>query len=477
MGASNFLKLLSDEQISYVHESALRIIERFGVSVEDAAARDLLLSRGCRELAGRVAITRDFVESALEGFRPSITLRSPAGAVKKLGEGKLLCHSTGGAPWIADSAAGKHRHASMEDLINCVRVMNRMEGLDLPCALVYPSEIPPQITQFVQAATLFRYSEKPVMCPGVSSFGNARYIGELFKMLGNDCGIVGISPESPLFWPKEITDSARVFAELGVPLDILAAPMAGMTAPITTVGCVTMCHAEILAFAAFCGAINPQTPLVYGARAFSANMRTCQVAVGLPETGTASAMSAMLAQKCGLPSDVYGVGCTSCDMDEQAGYEKMMCGLLPALAGADMITGLGSLASVMCGSLEQIVIDDEIVLMIKKICSGYDVSEDTIGFSAIEEALQGDGNFLAEEHTVEHLKKGAVFSPAIGFNGQLMNWIDDGKPPIGEKPRAAVKDIIAEKPRVILDEALDRELHKLTAAAERELVNVINQPF
>jgi trimethylamine--corrinoid protein Co-methyltransferase len=470
MGSTNFLKLLSDEQISYVHESALRIIERFGVIVEDAAVKDLLLSRGCVEIEGRVAFTRDFVESSVGGLPSSVALRSANGAATELGGGKLLCHSTGGAPWIIDSASETHRQASMDDLINCVRVMNRTKGLDLPCALVYPSEIPSRITQFTQSAALFRYSEKPVMCPGVSTSGSAKYIGELFKLLGNDCGIVGISPESPLFWPKEITDSAGIFAEIGAPLSVLAAPMAGMTAPVTTVGCVTMCHAEILAFAAFCGAINPHAPVIYGARAFSANMRTCQVAVGLPETGIASAMSALLARKCGLPSDVYGVGCTSCDMDEQAGYEKMMNGLLPALAGADMITGFGSLASVMCGSLEQIVIDDEIVLMIKKICSGYEADDDTIGFSAIGEVLSEDGNFLADEHTVEHLKKGAIFSPVIGFNGQLINWTDDGKPRIAEKARAAVKDIIAEKPRVVLSEALDKEIGKLEAAAKKELL-------
>ncbi|MDR1137888.1 MAG: trimethylamine methyltransferase family protein, partial [Synergistaceae bacterium] len=174
MGAPNFLKLLDEKQISYIHESALRIIERFGVDVEDAAIEDLLLSRGCKKLHGRISITRDFVESAISGFQSSVRLRSPNGAIKKLGDGKLLCHSTGGAPWIVDSSTGKHRHASMEDLINCVRVMNHTEGLDLPCDLVYPSEIPPQITQFIQAATLFRYSEKPVMCPGVSTAGNAR---------------------------------------------------------------------------------------------------------------------------------------------------------------------------------------------------------------------------------------------------------------------------------------------------------------
>jgi trimethylamine--corrinoid protein Co-methyltransferase len=469
MGASNFLKLLSEEQLSYIHESALRILERFGVRVEDAATKDFLLSCGCRELAGRVAVTRDFVESAIGGFQPSVTLRSPAGTVRTLERGRLLCHSTGGAPWIVDSATGKHRHASMEDLINCVRVMNRMEGLDLPCALVYPSEIPARLTQFIQATALFRYSEKPVMCPGVSTLGNARYIGELFKLLGNDCGIVCVSPESPLFWPKEITDSARVFVEMGVPLNILAAPMAGMTAPVTIAGCVTICHAEILAFAAFCNAINPTAPVIYGARAFSANMRTCQVSLGLPETGIASAMSAALAQKCGMPSDVYGVGCASCDMDEQAGYEKMMNGLLPSLAGATMITGFGSLASVMCGSLEQIVVDDEILLMIKKICAGYEVDDDAIGLSAIESVLEEDGNFLATEHTVEHLQRGAIFSPTIGFNGQMMNWEDDGRPSIKEKSRDIVKEIIAGKPRIILDEARDREIERLTAAAEKEL--------
>jgi trimethylamine--corrinoid protein Co-methyltransferase len=470
MNALNFLKLLDEEQISYIHESALRIIERFGVRVEDETVKDLLLSHGCRELAGRVSITRDFVESSIAGLHPSITLRSLSGTVIELGNGRVLCHSTGGAPCIADSLTGERRNASMDDLINCVRVMNRMEGIDLPCALVYPSEIPAQITQFIQAATLFRYSEKPVMCPGVSTFGNARYIGELFKLFGYDCGAVCVSPESPLFWPKEITDSTRVFVELGVPLNILAAPMAGMTAPVTTVGCVTMCHAEILAFAAFCNAVNPGTPVIYGARAFSANMRTGQIALGLPETGIASAMSAMLAEKCGMPSDVYGAGCTSCDMDEQAGYEKMMNGLLPALAGASMITGAGSLASVMCGSLEQLVVDDEIALMIKKICSGYEVDDDIIGFSAIESALETDGNFLAEEHTVEYLKKGAVFSPVIGFSGQLINWTGGGERSIKEKSYDKVREIISGKPRLIPDEARETEIRRLTAAAERELI-------
>jgi hypothetical protein len=46
--------------------------------------------------------------------------------------------------------------------------------------------------------------------------------------------------------------------------------------------------------------------------------------------------------------------------------------------------------------------------------------------------------------------------------------MDDGKPSIAEKPRSAVKDMIAGKPRVVLDEALDAEICRVAAAAERE---------
>lgn len=155
----------------------------------------------------------------------------------------------------------------------------------------------------------------------------------------NPIGMVGISPESPLFLPKEITDTMRHIIGAGIPTSILSAPVAGYSSPITVIGCIAQCHAEILVFAAVAYLMNPNCVLFYGSRTFFPSMRSSQCAMGLPETGISSAICAQLATYLGWMSDVYGLTCTSCAPDEQAGYEKMINGLLPAMAGATLVTG------------------------------------------------------------------------------------------------------------------------------------------
>ncbi|MDR1021292.1 MAG: trimethylamine methyltransferase family protein, partial [Synergistaceae bacterium] len=350
-------------------------------------------------------------------------------------------------------------------------LMNAVDGLDIPCALMYPSDVPDEISQFLQSAILFRHSEKPVYCPGVSTPLNAKYIAEIFKTLGSgekNIGVAGVSPTSPLFWPKEITDSARILSEIAVPISILAAPMAGMTAPFSVVGCVALCHAEILAFAAYCKLVNPKVPLIYGARPFFAGMRVGQVLLGLPETGVASGMSAQMAARCDMPSDVYGIAGTGCGFDEQTGYEKMMNGLLPALSGASMITGSGSLGSAMCGSLEQILIDGEIALMIKKAVMEREIDDDALGMEAIDEALGENGNFMDKLHTVERLRKGEVFEPRLGFANGAMSWYQEDRKSLRERAADAAGKILAAERKPVMSEAQEKELDAITGAAERE---------
>jgi trimethylamine--corrinoid protein Co-methyltransferase len=443
------------------------------VKVGDPKIQNLMRQRGCTGIGGRMSLSPAFVEDAIKRVRPSLVFLSTTGDRRTLENGRLLCHSTGGTPWTIDLKTGKRKEAATSDLIDCIRLMNRQEGLDFPCALLYPLDMLPEASQTLQTAALFRHSVKPVYCPGVSTPGNARYIAEIFKLFGSGKkgesfpGIVGLSPESPLFWPKDITDSAAILAESGIPMSILAAPMAGMTAPLSVAGCVTMCHAEILAFTAFCDMISPGTPIIYGARSFFADMHNMRVAAGLPETGIASAMASRLAAFCGMISDVYGMSSTSGDFDEQTGYEKMLNGLLPAMAGANMITGYGSMSSVMCGSLEQIVIDDEIVLMIKKAAHGVRIDDDAIGFEAVSDAIGKDGDFLSQSHTVEFLKNGEMFLPRVGASPG-----EENKASLKERAKERVIKILSEKREPILSYDMEYELRKIETAAKKELAGI-----
>lgn len=470
------LNYVSEEQIEKLHQYGMEILKKLGMRVEDPMIRKLLCEHGCTEKGDRIFFTDTLIGDMLKAQKGRVTMTSAVTGMKKEMEiGKTFVHSTGGAPWIADMKTGKRRNGMLTDLIDTIRVMNQLPELDLPCALVYPSEIPSAVTQLKQTATMLKYSHKPIYGPGISVASNAKYIAELFKVYGgssladNPIGMVGISPESPLFLPKEITDTMSHIVRAGIPVSILAAPMGGLTSPLSVAGTVAQAHAEILAFACVSYLMNPDCVLFYGSRTFFANMKNSQSILGLPETGISSALAVQLANHCDFLSDVYGLSCTSCAMDEQAGYEKMINAMLPGLAGATLITGFGSTASVMCCSLSQLVLDNEIIAMIRKAKKPFTITEDELGFESLEYVINDGETFLEQEHTIDHLH-GEVFQPSIGFDSVWADWIKCGEIPLTERAADRALELIQNDEIPETKPEITAEVEKILAAAEKELL-------
>ncbi|MCF0141632.1 MAG: trimethylamine methyltransferase family protein [Mogibacterium sp.] len=477
------LKVLSDAQVAKLHEKGVEILQRFGMQVEDPEIRTMLVDAGNRCEGDRIYFDPDFIQKVIENNQHPILLKSPKGSAVELAMGKTLTHSTGGAPWMVDGVTGKRRNALSQDLVDCIKLMNQLPNLDLPCALVYPDDVAPNITQFVQTAMMLEHSSKPIDGPGISTAINGKYIAELFKLYGhtedNPIGMAHISPESPLMLPKEITDTMRHIVGAGIPVSALSAPMGGLTAPLTVLGTVAQCHAEILAFAAVAYLINPKTAIIYASRCFFANMKTGESILGLPETGYSSAIAAQLANYLGWTSDFYGFAGTSCALDQQTGYEKMMNGMLPALAGATLITGYGSIGSVMCASLSQLVLDDEMAGMVKRVMrpnSAFDFDkfdeeeiDEYLGFDAIECVVDEGEIFLEQEHTVEYLYKDEIYVPKVGFDSLFAEYIKRGEPSITAVAEEKAKSLLAKDDVAPIDAALKAEVEQLIAAAEREM--------
>lgn len=466
---------LSEAQLEKLHKSGVEILKTFGMRVEDPEIRAMLEKEGCSIDGDRVKFTEELIDATIKNLKKKVTLTSRNGNSVTFELGKTFSHSTGGAPFISDAITGKRREAKMADLIDTIKVMNQCDNLTIPCALCYPSDVPSAVTQLEQTAAMLKYSKKPIYGPGLSSPTNAKYIVDLFRLYcdgdlqENPIGMVGISPESPLFLPKEITDTMRHIIGAGIPTSILSAPVAGYSSPITVIGCIAQCHAEILAFAAVAYLINPACVLFYGSRTFFPSMRSSQCAMGLPETGISSAICAQLATHLGWMSDVYGLTCSSCAPDEQAGYEKMMNGLLPAMAGATLITGFGSTASVMCCSLSQLVMDDDILGMIYRAQRGNDVNEDTLGFDALDEVINDGEIFLGTEHTLEH-SRSEIWLSNIGFDGSWADWTKMGERPLSERAQERAMAMLAIEDANPTDDSLDAQAEAILKAAREELL-------
>jgi len=85
------------------------------------------------------------------------------------------------------------------------------------------------------------------------------------------------------------------------------------------------------------------------------------------------------------------------------GHEKTLTGLIPALAGADMIYGPGMLESGITFDLAQLVLDCEFVRMIQYTMKGIPVRKETLAQDVIQE-IGPFGDFLAHPHTFKHMR-------------------------------------------------------------------------
>lgn len=477
-GVKPFLQYLDENEIEQIHQTSLYLLDKIGVKVDDLGVRDDLYHFGCRVEGERVKFPPDLIQKVLVHIRKEISFSRPNSRKVDVKPGKVITHSSGGIPSIIDFKTGKKRNATLSDFRQAARLMDNLDQLDMPCALLYPEDVPFQISQIIQAEQLLRYTKKPIYGPGVSSPGEAKYIVELFRayagteisLTEEPIGLVGISPESPLYFPKQITDTMKIIISAGIPTVILSAPVTGLSAPFTIAGAIAQMNAEILAFAAIACSINSKTPLIYGSRINYPNMRNGNSIWGLPEVGIGSAIAAQLARSYGFLSDVYGLACSSCTFDNQMGYEKATNGILPVLAGANMISGFGSMASLMVASLEQLVIDNETFAIQRKAKKGVQVNEDTLALDVTTNVLLDGGTFLEQTHTIRHLRAGEIFIPKLGFDNAWSEWERRGEIDIRAAAKVQVQKILDNDSYEPISPELDKEVHQIMKSANQELV-------
>ena len=179
------------------------------------------------------------------------------------------------------------------------------------------------------------------------------------------------------------------------------------------------------------------------------------------------ACAAQLAHRLGLPCDSYGLCTSSSILDPQFAYERMTNALVPALAGVDVLSGVGIGGGLVAG-LEIAVIDDELISLIQHIVAGPEVNEATLAYDVTAEVIPRDGVFLGEMHTVRHMRQGALWIPQLSARGGA------AASPIGDdvvaRARARARDILHSHQVEPLPEDVGRHLDEILARARRELV-------
>jgi len=184
----------------------------------------------------------------------------------------------------------------------------------------------------------------------------------------------------------------------------------------------------------------------------------------------ASAATVQIGHRYGLPVNVYGLSTNSHTLEIQSGYERALNSILPALAGADELSGIGEMAAGVTGSLAQMVVDNDIAASVRRIIKGFEVNDDSLAVDVILNAMEGEHNYLAQRHTIDYLRGGELLYNTLGVRHSFEEWEKSGRVGLAEKAQAKAELILAEHIVPPLDENQNRELEKIIQNAGDDLV-------
>lgn len=141
--------------------------------------------------------------------------------------------------------------------------------------------------------------------------------------------------------------------------------------------------------------------------------------------------------------------------------------MLAALAGANIIYGMGMLESGQTWSHEQLLIDNDIAKMVKRTVQGIDVNEETMAVELIKRAHEIK-NFLHERHTIAHMREAS--RPDLIDRNTRGAWEDKGSKDMTQLAREKARQIIqTHEPDPIPDD-VKKAMREMVENARKELV-------
>ena len=459
-------RVLSEDQIYEIHLATLEILERTGVWVESEEALDLLRQAGAHPgKEKRVRIPSFLVEEAIQSAPKRIAVSGRDGKRKMFLEShKVYFGAMGSCPFFMDPYDGRKRPYERKDMAQVAKVVNFLPHIDFVCLTGQYDDYAPTVSHRVQFKDFIMNNEKPILFSPFNTKGLKDIISMSALIAGGERAlaqtpfIINYSePTSPLTHVKEALESLLLSAEMSIPIVYTPMPLGGATAPATFAAILAQNCAEVLSGLVISQLKRKGAPFIFGGVPTIMDMSTTILSYGAPEMSLLSAGLTEMAHFYKLP--MFGTaGCTDSKMvDQQAAIESTFSCLLSAMSGANLVHDVGLMDNGTALSLELMVMNNEIIGMIRQIMGGIEVSEESLALDLIDK-VGPQGHFLSEDHTLKHFRK--FWRPQFFDRGPHEEWVQKGGRSMGDRLNEEVRRIIESHRVEPLPDHLGQELQK-----------------
>lgn len=466
------LTVLANTEIEAIHQATLRILGEVGIVLTQSEAREVLSGAGAKVQDDRVLLPPDLVEQAIAQCPPQVTIRGRTGKEVILGDGTLHWHNLGGAPNVYEPCTGRRRPATVQDVRDSARLLDALGSVTTITPFFTPQDVPGKLMSLAMYRYTLPHTTKPVHGPGVQTATEVRYAIRMSSVVGPPAETLslGISPLSPLTFPDDAVEAIMETARLGVSLGPLPCPIAGMTAPMSLAGALAQQNAEILASAVLAQLVRPGLPIVYCGRLAMMEPRTGISVWGGAELGLVSAATVQIGHRYGLPVNVYGLSTNAHALDLQNGYERAINAVVPALAGADELSGIGEMEAGVMSAYAQMVCDNEIAASVHRLRQGLVADEDALAVEVVAAVMDGERNFLGQRHTIRYLRAGELLHTRLAERRTWEEWNRTDRENMIERAQAEAERLLTEHEVSPLTDEQELVLDTIMKEATSELV-------
>jgi len=468
------IRLITKEGLLKIHEQSLYVLENMGMNINHRKSLELLGEAGASIDGKRVRFPKSLVESALKTVPSKLVYgaRIPEkDLVAEVGGDFHTRPMTGGEGYI-DLETRQWRKVQTRDLVEFTTLADGLEQVDYVTS-IYPDDMNLDTRDVHILRLLMEHSVKHIEIQPYTGVG-VGYMAEMIQAVQGGAEEVKKRPLlsvltsalAPLQFLPYALDILFTLGPLHIPIELNTMPIAGATAPVTIAGLLLQANVEMLAGITIAQTAFPGMPLMYAARNLILDPWTGLSLMGRMEAAMMAAGMAQIASELySMPSNLFGPVSDAMTADTQAAVEHMINALVPALCGASVIAGLGHVEHCYTYDPVLLVMDDDMIGMLRRLFRGIEVTDETLGLDAIMRVGPG-GNYLIDPHTLKYFKS-EYFTPKSVNRFVRGVWSSKGAVEAKELARERARKILAEHKVEPLDEKLAAELDRIVASADQ----------
>lgn len=470
---SPHLRILSEDQRRNIYRATLSCLQRTGVEVHNQEARQLLHDAGAGIDGHRVRIPAHIIETTLTDAPKTFTIYGQNRQWDMLIEpGQVRFGPGPTCTYFMDPETGEKHKTQKGDPALTALVCTALDNIDYVMSLGLIDNVTSSLASVHEFAQMITHTGKPILG---WAFKKA-HLEDIYKIASVVSGGEEAFQQRPNFgffstWQAPLTHTDDDLGnclwavERNIPIIYIGGGVAGLTAPVTGAGLLVSNLACMLSGMAIFQLKKPGAPVCLGAIPAPMDLRTARVAYGGPEMSLYSAAISEIMQFLNIPFMGTAGASESKILDLQAAIESTFQVVLSQMSKANMVHDVGFLDCADIGSLEMLVMTDEIISQAKRVSRGIEVSEETLMLDLIDE-IGSSGSFIATPQTARRCREEIYTSDLIDRNAWA-TWQENGALTMLERVQKKLADILSHPPPIQVSRDTHDRISAIVQAAEQ----------